>query len=170
MKKSLIAILLFAVVLTSFCIFTACRDAEDADEKARFYTDDTLSLYVLTADQEQSAREQYLQMHPSDINAGATIENVEVRKCYGQVNGKIVLSFDWISSENFPLTRIDVAYWTVMISDVPIDDMKDLALLYNGKVYDLQDAFEQKVINHSELVAIAFASWGTKDLQKYIIK
>ncbi len=173
MKKRIAIILIFALLLTSFCALTACRDAgndtDDAKEKARFYTDDTLSPYVLTADQEQSVREQYLQINPTYIDDGATIENVKVRKCFGQVNEKIVLSFEWIVSEDFVIFRISVPSWPVMISDVPIDLIQNLALLYNGTVYDLKDAFEQKVINHSELVTIAFASWGTEDIEQYIV-
>lgn len=174
MKKTLLAILLLAAVLASLCVFAACQDVGnvpnntgDGEKKARFYTDDTLSPYVLTSEQEQSARQQYLQMHPSHIREGATIENVAVRKCCGQVNDKIVLSFDWILSDNFLILRISVPYWPIKISDVPIDLMQDLALLYNGKVYTLEDAFEQNVINHSELVAIAYATWAPEVLERY---
>lgn len=167
MKRTAKLLIAFVILVSLITILSACDDAES---DVVFYTNDSLSSYALTEEQEQSARDQYLQINPSCIDQGATIENVKVRKCFGKVNGKIVLSFDWISSENFPLTRVTVAYWPIMISDVPIDDMQDLALYYNGQVYDLKDAFEQKVINHSELVAIAFASWGTEDLQQYIIQ
>ncbi|MCM1289831.1 MAG: hypothetical protein NC132_03235 [Corallococcus sp.] len=167
MKRALTVLIVFTVLLSLATTMFACRDTDSDDEKV-FYTHDSLSSYALTTEQEQYAREQFLQLHPLEINEGATIENVKVRKCFGQVNGKIVLSFDWLSSNNFVICRIDVAYLPVMISDVPIDLMWDLALLYNGKVYKLEDAFEQSILNHSELVAIAFATWGTEDLQQFL--
>lgn len=129
------------MVLTSFCVFTACDEQNyDLDE------------VVLTDELIHELQQAYHADYP-DSNPDA----LTIRFCLGSVNGKIVVAFD-TDTPDFCVIELGG-----QIAGLPYERMYPLRVYTEGKLVLLPDAYEQGLVTQSELEKILAAFWGTDD-------
>ena len=145
MRKSLLAILLLAVVFASLCVFTACDDGNNGENY-------DLDKVVLT---DELVHE--LQQASYDDYPNSNLDALTIRFCLGSVNGKIVFAFD-ADTPDFQVIQLGG-----QIAGLPYEQMYPLRVYADSKTVLLPDAYEQGLITQAELEKILAAFWGTDD-------
>lgn len=134
-----------------------------------YSTTELVENYTLTAEEEEKVKQAYLVANSGSDPTVTTIADVNVARCLGSINGKLVLSIN-------PTPSMADQYpdWSI-IDNVPIDNFPRFKVYVDGKLYYIKDAYNQGIITKSELIAISQKDFGVTsddyfDLYPNIIK
>ncbi len=137
MRKTRVVIFALLVVLCFGLALSAC---DDTDRVKRIRLTKELKQEIRTAHKAHNDCEYYF---------------------LGSINGKLIVIF------KCDRPSFQVESMLTEIDGLPFDKAYPLSVVSEGKSYLLEDAYAQGVINKTELTEIAYAFWGTEDLEHF---